>query len=147
MMADLTYHILPTHTQERTDKTHVIGDAVCFPDDFREGGNVRTFRNGLLFTVRQHTRAELGMYPSPIWVQYGKSASLHEKMGATACAPILFIFNRVSRVSYLFDVERSVTSWYPPSTIDVADTSVRRAFFCRSGMFVTPTLHMVDFTL
>ena len=134
MMADLPYPILPTHAQERTGKTHVIGDAVCFPDDFRKGGNVRTFRNGLLFTVRQHTRAEL-------------AASLHEKMGATACAPILFIFNRVSRVSYLFDVERSVTSWYPPSTIDVADTSVRRAFFCRSGMFVTPTLHMVDFTL
>ena len=39
------------------------------------------------------------------------------------------------------------TSWAPPSTIDVAETSVILAFFCRSGMLFTPTLHIVDLTL
>ena len=42
---------------------------------------------------------------------------------------------------------RRVTSWAPPSTMETAETRVSLAFFCRSGMLVTPTLHMVDFTL
>ena len=48
---------------------------------------------------------------------------------------------------FTFEVERRVTSWAPPSTMDTEDTSVSLASRCRSGMLVTPTLHMVDFTL
>ena len=45
------------------------------------------------------------------------------------------------------EVERRDTSWYPPSTMEVEDTRVSLAFCCRSGILVTPTLHMVDLTL
>ena len=40
-----------------------------------------------------------------------------------------------------------VTSWAPPSTMETAETRVSFASLCRSGMVVTPTLHMVDLTL
>ena len=43
--------------------------------------------------------------------------------------------------------ERRVTSWAPPSTIEVAETRVSLASRCRSGMLITPQLHMVDLTL
>ncbi len=45
------------------------------------------------------------------------------------------------------EVERNVTSWAPPSTMEVAETSVSLASFCRSGMVMTPQLHIVDLTL
>ena len=41
----------------------------------------------------------------------------------------------------------SCTSWYPPSTMLVELTTVSLASRCRSGIVVTPQLHMVDFTL
>ena len=44
-------------------------------------------------------------------------------------------------------VERNVTSWAPPSTMEVAETSVSLASRCRSGMVITPQLHIVDLTL
>ena len=40
-----------------------------------------------------------------------------------------------------------ITSWLPPSTMEVEDTTVSRAFSCSSGMVSAPQLHMVDFTL
>ena len=45
------------------------------------------------------------------------------------------------------EVDRRVTSWYPPSTMEVEDTRVSLASRCRSGIFVTPQLHMVLLTL
>ena len=45
------------------------------------------------------------------------------------------------------EVERRVTSWAPPSTMETEETRVSLASSCRSGMLVTPTLHMVDLTL
>ena len=44
-------------------------------------------------------------------------------------------------------VERRVTSWAPPSTMETEETRVSFASRCRSGMVMTPTLHMVDLTL
>jgi len=44
-------------------------------------------------------------------------------------------------------VERRVTSWAPPSTMEVAETRVSLASRWRSGMVMTPQLHMVDLTL
>ena len=40
-----------------------------------------------------------------------------------------------------------ITSWLPPSTMEVEDTTVSRALSCSSGMVSAPQLHMVDFTL
>ncbi len=40
-----------------------------------------------------------------------------------------------------------MTSWAPPSTMEVAETSVSTAFFWNSGMVSAPQLHMVLFTL
>ena len=40
-----------------------------------------------------------------------------------------------------------MTSCAPPSTMEVADTSVSTAFSCSSGMVSAPQLHMVDLTL
>src|SRR5699024_7863024 len=40
-----------------------------------------------------------------------------------------------------------MTSWLAPSTMEVEDTTVRRAFCCSSGMESAPQLHMVDRTL
>ena len=59
------------------------------------------------------------------------------------------IYRRREAPSYLCAVcvVLSVTSWYPPSTIDVAETSVIFASRWRSGIVVTPQLHIVDFTL
>ena len=37
-----------------------------------------------------------------------------------------------------------MTSWLPPSTMEVEETTVRRAFCCSSGMDSAPQLHMVD---
>ena len=42
---------------------------------------------------------------------------------------------------------RRVTSWAPPSTMETEETRVSLASRIRSGMLVTPTLHMVDLTL
>ena len=42
---------------------------------------------------------------------------------------------------------RRVTSWAPPSTMETEETRVSLASRCRSGMFRTPQLHMVDLTL
>jgi len=42
---------------------------------------------------------------------------------------------------------RRVTSWAPPSTMETEETRVSFASRIRSGMLVTPTLHMVDLTL
>ena len=47
----------------------------------------------------------------------------------------------------LFEVSLSITSWAPPSTMEVAETSVSLAFCCSSLMLRAPQLHMVDFTL
>ena len=44
-------------------------------------------------------------------------------------------------------VERRVTSWAPPSTMETEETRVSLASLCRSGMVRTPQLHMVDLTL
>ena len=44
-------------------------------------------------------------------------------------------------------VERRVTSWAPPSTMETEETRVSLASRCRSGMVMTPQLHMVDLTL
>ena len=44
-------------------------------------------------------------------------------------------------------VERRVTSWAPPSTMETEETRVSLASRCRSGMVITPQLHMVDLTL
>ena len=41
----------------------------------------------------------------------------------------------------------SMTSWLPPSTMLVEETTVRRAFSCSSGMESAPQLHMVLLTL
>ena len=41
----------------------------------------------------------------------------------------------------------SITSCEPPSTILVAETSVNFASLCKSGIVVTPQLHIVDLTL
>ena len=41
----------------------------------------------------------------------------------------------------------STTSWLPPSTMLVEDTTVRRAFSYSSGMVRAPQLHMVLRTL
>ena len=40
-----------------------------------------------------------------------------------------------------------MTSWAPPSTMDVAETRVILAFCCSSGMVRAPQLHMVDLIL
>ena len=40
-----------------------------------------------------------------------------------------------------------ITSWLPPSTMEVEDTTVRRAFCCNSSMLSAPQLHMVLRTL
>lgn len=40
-----------------------------------------------------------------------------------------------------------ITSCAPPSTMLVAETNVRTAFFCSSGIVSAPQLHMVDLTL
>ena len=40
-----------------------------------------------------------------------------------------------------------MTSWLPPSTMLVEETTVRRAFYCSSGMVSAPQLHMVLRTL
>ena len=48
---------------------------------------------------------------------------------------------------FTLDVERRVTSWAPPSTMETEDTRVNLASRCRSGILVTPTLHMVERTL
>lgn len=42
---------------------------------------------------------------------------------------------------------RSRTSWLPPSTMLVEETTVSRAFSCSSGIELQPQLHMVLFTL
>ena len=47
----------------------------------------------------------------------------------------------------VFYLLRRVTSWAPPSTMETADTRVSLASRCRSGMVMTPQLHMVDLTL
>ena len=39
------------------------------------------------------------------------------------------------------------TSWLPPSTMLVEETTVRRAFSCSSGIVSAPQLHMVLLTL
>ena len=43
-------------------------------------------------------------------------------------------------------VERRVTSWAPPSTMDTEETRVSLASRCRSGMVMTPQVHLVDLT-
>ena len=54
----------------------------------------------------------------------------------------------VSWFNYLMElVVRRVTSWYPPSTILVEETTVSLASRCRSEMVITPQLHMVLLTL
>ena len=56
--------------------------------------------------------------------------------------------SRPCRADYLWVlVERRVTSWAPPSTMETEETRVSLASRIRSGMFSTPTLHMVDLTL
>ena len=56
--------------------------------------------------------------------------------------------SRPCRAVYLWVlVERRVTSWAPPSTMETEETRVSLASRIRSGMFRTPTLHMVDLTL
>ena len=40
-----------------------------------------------------------------------------------------------------------ITSWAPPSTMDVAETRVSLAFSWSSGIERAPQLHMVDLTL
>ena len=58
---------------------------------------------------------------------------------------------KAHRVLQLFyfagELERRVTSWAPPSTMETEETRVSLASRCRSGMLVTPQLHMVDLTL
>ena len=44
-------------------------------------------------------------------------------------------------------VSLRMTSWAPPSTMEVAETRVSLAFCWNSGMVSAPQLHMVDFTL
>ena len=41
----------------------------------------------------------------------------------------------------------STTSWLPPSTMEVEDTTVSLAFCCSSGMESAPQLHMVLLTV
>ena len=41
----------------------------------------------------------------------------------------------------------STTSWLPPSTMEVEETTVSLAFCCSSGMESAPQLHMVLLTL
>ena len=54
----------------------------------------------------------------------------------------------VVREIYLIAVfSFSITSCAPPSTMEVADTSVSLAFFWSSGMVSAPQLHMVERTL
>ena len=43
-------------------------------------------------------------------------------------------------------VSLRMTSWAPPSTMEVAETMVSLAFFCSSGMVSAPQLHMVERT-
>ena len=40
-----------------------------------------------------------------------------------------------------------ITSWLPPSTIDVEETTVSLAFCCSSGIESAPQLHIVERTL
>ena len=40
----------------------------------------------------------------------------------------------------------SITSWLPPSTMEVEETTVSLAFFFSSGMESAPQLHMVLLT-
>ena len=56
--------------------------------------------------------------------------------GRAACAYLM-----VAVVSFW------ITSWAPPSTMEVADTRVSLAFCWNSGMFSAPQLHMVERTL
>ena len=54
----------------------------------------------------------------------------------------------LKRIPYFAEeVERRVTSWAPPSTMETEETRVSLASLWRSGMVMTPQLHMVDLTL
>ena len=78
---------------------------------------------------------------APFWVLFRRGKSTPGYGGGApenmkcypCCAEVPWVF--------------STTSWYPPSTMEVADTRVSRALAWRSGMVVTPQLHMVDLTL
>jgi len=44
-------------------------------------------------------------------------------------------------------VSLSRTSWLPPSTMEVEETTVSLAFSCRALILIAPVLHIVDRTL
>ena len=54
---------------------------------------------------------------------------------------------QIDRLYFTLEALRRVTSWAPPSTMETEDTRVSLASRCRSGMVMTPQLHMVDLTL
>jgi hypothetical protein len=61
--------------------------------------------------------------------------------------PFLFLFGSAQPFSTLGVLFLSMTSWLPPSTMLVEETTVRRAFSCSSGRESAPQLHMVLRTL
>ena len=68
-----------------------------------------------------------------------------QKRGSSSEDP-LFIRNFRNYLT-VFPFSFWMTSCAPPSTMEVADTRVRTAFSCSSGMVSAPQLHMVDLTL
>ena len=70
--------------------------------------------------------------------------TLRRPDGSTAVLP----YQKLSQPFMMLGVAFfSTTSWPPPSTIEVEDTTVSLAFCCSSGMDSAPQLHMVLLTL
>ena len=130
----------------------------CVPPLIRSGLSRTTFPQGKAFLRRVDT---LLQHPTvhplrplrchPPYTPGGSVSPGVRRISSLASKSSTVLFGTVL-FSILFsyfagEVDRKVTSWYPPSTMEVEDTRVSLASRCRSGIFVTPQLHMVLLTL
>ena len=70
----------------------------------------------------------------------------YAKSTRSACAAGALIF-QIQPLMMFGVAFFSTTSWLPPSTMEVEETTVSLAFCCSSGMESAPQLHMVLLTL